>query len=1005
MSSVAPRRPLAPLDIASFQEEAGSSSSSNNAHHINVMSDGDDTSSDEEDGVFLGAHKPNELSLLLKLSTSPSACSSVSSTSSPCASSPVPAIRRVKKRDSREFLRRKTLLLSLDRTPAKVDVKPIFTERRNTPSAAESDSSEDEQSPSSSSSPSKGRQSVVEDSDLTLDFAAFHLSTPRPTSPSSTSSDAGSDKENAAPVVRRLIDVEIGEAPMITITQEQLASELEEDEIVQLDMGGLRLSDFSDPETGLEQEQRIPSPDLDSDSGSENENDATPTRPGDVSHDSMDSPLPVARAGPVIIPVIQHYFASSIRADSSSPCRSLPPAPIDIDQPMEPVTSPLAASASPQTPIATPSRGAVLPPPDLVERGARLLKSSTITSKPAAQTSTNASKSASRVLAIRGQLNSAVSSRFSAMGPPQRTVSSSSGSSSGSGPASSSQVRPQAKSVPKPDAKHGVKPVVAKPSVSKTASLAASTTQKLPRPPLSAKKTVPAPFIAKPTKIPSISSIPKSSAITKPSMPSTIPLKRPAPAPAPVPAIGHTPALAPVLASPTPRQSVLAGPSVRPAVSRPNMGQPSRMFQPPPTPQMVSVPIFSVGVAGEAYAPSRPFFRSPGKSSMKRGLLDKGTPRKLGSLGTPMRFGTPRQAPPSIPSFMCNVGATSCSAPAPAHPSESAPGPAPIHDVSAVPESLSSGPPASATRHATENAPPVSAASSEPPRGSSEDYEGVSMQLSRPPANSSSPASSPPRPDSADASSRTKVAKKVSPKRASGRPKRAVKPPSKPPAASASASALVAGVSEKELKRTTERNTAKNQVYHCAIDRQVVFQPGPRPPSPTSKIRTTAERDEEEKKAARGDRARRRKGEDDEADDGAKAKERWPVIEKMVIDKAPGDDEDFVSPPRPAKKVKTDNKGKNKAVKWDRGLTVIRDDGSVRASRERSREDEQQQDPPKGCLKSKTPLDQHGNVPDSSRPVIDLKRTRIVVTAVFYDGEEPVPPQPAPASATRSRKK
>lgn len=39
---------------------------------------------------------------------------------------------------------------------------------------------------------------------------------------------------------------------------------------------------------------------------------------------------------------------------------------------------------------------------------------------------------------------------------------------------------------------------------------------------------------------------------------------------------------------------------------------------------------------------------------------------------------------------------------------------------------------------------------------------------------------------------------------------------------------------------------------------------------------------------------------------------------------------------------------------------------------------------------------------DAQRPVDNLKRTRVVVTAVFYDGEEPVP---APATATRSKKK
>jgi len=49
-------------------------------------------------------------------------------------------------------------------------------------------------------------------------------------------------------------------------------------------------------------------------------------------------------------------------------------------------------------------------------------------------------------------------------------------------------------------------------------------------------------------------------------------------------------------------------------------------------------------------------------------------------------------------------------------------------------------------------------------------------------------------------------------------------------------------------------------------------------------------------------------------------------------------------------------------------------------------------------------LDKNGNVNESARPKIDLKRSKIVVTAVFYEGEEPVPVQeaPPPPAATSS---
>ena len=53
-------------------------------------------------------------------------------------------------------------------------------------------------------------------------------------------------------------------------------------------------------------------------------------------------------------------------------------------------------------------------------------------------------------------------------------------------------------------------------------------------------------------------------------------------------------------------------------------------------------------------------------------------------------------------------------------------------------------------------------------------------------------------------------------------------------------------------------------------------------------------------------------------------------------------------------------------------------------------------------------LDKNGNINESARPKIDLKRSKIVVTAVFYEGEEPVPVQdapPPPASSAGGKKK
>lgn len=138
--------------------------------------------------------------------------------------------------------------------------------------------------------------------------------------------------------------------------------------------------------------------------------------------------------------------------------------------------------------------------------------------------------------------------------------------------------------------------------------------------------------------------------------------------------------------------------------------------------------------------------------------------------------------------------------------------------------------------------------------------------------------------------------------------------------------------------------------------------------------------------------------------------------------KAPGDDDDWTykTPPpppssqqqlqRPLKRARTsegkeDRKGEEKKkLRWDRVVSVIRDDGNASGSAKSLSDDGKEKDGEelKSCIKTKVPLDEHGNVLDAQRPVHNLKRTRVVVTAVFYDGEEPVP---APATATRSKKK
>ena len=152
----------------------------------------------------------------------------------------------------------------------------------------------------------------------------------------------------------------------------------------------------------------------------------------------------------------------------------------------------------------------------------------------------------------------------------------------------------------------------------------------------------------------------------------------------------------------------------------------------------------------------------------------------------------------------------------------------------------------------------------------------------------------------------------VSDVRLAGRPKRMPKTPALP--------SISTAISERELKAATQRNTAKNMVFHCAIDREIVKVPGPRPPSPTSKIRTTADKEEEIKKAGRGQRAKRRSR---SSDGESETEDTTPLIEKVERFRGPGEDEDYSTPARPGKKAKTSHA---KSVKWDRQLTIVRDD-------------------------------------------------------------------------------
>ena len=165
-------------------------------------------SSDDEYGVFLGAHDPFENQLVSKLSNS----SPLHSTSR-LRQKPV-LIQKLRKRDSREFLRRKTLSSSAkDEPETNENVRSKGKERTWEGGFYEKMDRRGSESYSSTSDPPSpevsGQLPVYSDdittpsqwarisghSDLTLDFSAFYLTETPPTSVSSVDTEH-SDRES-----------------------------------------------------------------------------------------------------------------------------------------------------------------------------------------------------------------------------------------------------------------------------------------------------------------------------------------------------------------------------------------------------------------------------------------------------------------------------------------------------------------------------------------------------------------------------------------------------------------------------------------------------------------------------------------------------------------------------------------------------------------------------------------------------------------------------------------
>jgi hypothetical protein len=178
---------------------AASSSTSNVSFHSDL------SDSDDEDGVFFGAHDPTESEMVARLSAASPIALGIQGERRQSTGG-----NRLRKRDSREFLRRKTLLLpsvgNLELAKAGKEPEKLwhggFYERR------EGEGSDERSDNASSldiavSTPSK-RPSHLDQShsELTLDFAAFRLTEASPPPPRSSpqfddSTEVDSDEEHS----------------------------------------------------------------------------------------------------------------------------------------------------------------------------------------------------------------------------------------------------------------------------------------------------------------------------------------------------------------------------------------------------------------------------------------------------------------------------------------------------------------------------------------------------------------------------------------------------------------------------------------------------------------------------------------------------------------------------------------------------------------------------------------------------------------------------------------
>ncbi|KAL5636712.1 hypothetical protein ACGC1H_000620 [Rhizoctonia solani] len=168
---------------------------------------------------------------------------------------------------------------------------------------------------------------------------------------------------------------------------------------------------------------------------------------------------------------------------------------------------------------------------------------------------------------------------------------------------------------------------------------------------------------------------------------------------------------------------------------------------------------------------------------------------------------------------------------------------------------------------------------------------------------------------------------------------------------------------QKELQKLTAENTERNNTYGCVIERTETFVNFPRPASPTSRVRTKAQKARELERQSRDERAQRRSAA--KYADGDSSLASTSAEERRL---APGDDVEWIEPVR-----------KGRHVRWAQSLVHDDDDKGPRTP-----ETSSAGSVGRTCLARTYELDRHGNTLD---PAPTPEPLRVVIVRYVYNDE------------------